>query len=932
MVFFVVLGLWAPRAFGDNHHGCATTNPTASDANAHSNVARDCEILLDIESSLAGTATLNWDVATAMTSWDGVSVENSKGVTQLGLESKQLNGTLPPELVGLTELTRLLLGSNELTGGIPTEFGDFAKLANMSLGNNTLGGTIPAELGDISTLRLLNIDNADLSGQIPRKLGSLTALGTLSFHSNNLTGTIPSELGSLTDLVSLRLSKNMLSGQIPSQLGNLSKLQALALNENALTGRIPDSLGNLSELLELTLHDNQLTGSIPGTFGQLVALEHLNLQSNQLSGSIPNLGGLSNLRFLYFRDNALTGTIPSTLGHLALLQFLDLRDNALSGTIPSTLGQLSDLVFLRLSTNQLSGSIPASLGQINGLRLLDLRFNRLTDEIPSALGQLQSLEALVLNGNQLSGPIPPELFRLPSVRFLWLSKNQLSGTIPLSDLGEGELASLSTLRLHCNQLSGRVPPALGAIDALQEIWLFGNGFDTPLPESLNDKTVYDEAPPEDLPEEACPRPPTAAPSPKPDPKPKPKPKASPLLRVSLTGDPGPVSPGDVINYEFTIINAGNVGLRGVFWGSPELGVTRRDIGDGRLSPGASVVVAVTFGPVTAQHIPGPIIIRFFGDSDQTHAVRAVHSIDVRARAEPAAVIPTSVPVETQPPPVGPSTSQPVPVAPDPDPAPTAPPAPPAPTLIVERARFLEPDTHLRHNTVDLRVVPAADAPTADSAGRCNFLAYYDATGGLPCWGFPTSEVLVEVPGTLTQYFQRGVMICRLSDNPTIERLLVWDLIAGGLAGAPDLGAEPELLSQQAGRVLGPWGHRVSNYAVDGTYTGFLDFFLTAGGVAFFGYPKTEARSDQALGAVLGLPDAAPGFIRQYFQAAVLEYHPGDPDRPIKLALLGDAVRDRLYPNQAHRIYASFGPADPVAIGNTYTPERVVPPDGSASAG
>ena len=926
-MLFVALALWVPRALGDTHHGCATTNPTASDANAHSNVARDCEILLDIESTLAGTATLNWDVATAMTGWDGVSVENTKGVTQLVLESKQLSGTLPPELVGLTELTRLLLAQNELTGGIPTEFGNFAKLANMSLSNNPLGGTIPSELGSIATLRSLDLDNGDLSGQIPRELGSLTALGTLSLITNSLTGTIPSELGSLTDLVSLRLEDNMLSGQIPSQLGSLSKLQALALYKNALTGSIPDSLGNLSELIELTLHGNQLTGSIPGTFGQLVALEDLNLQSNQLSGSIPNLGGLSNLRFLYFRDNALTGTIPSTLGHLSLLQFLDLRDNALTGTIPSTLGQLSELQFLRLSTNQLSGSIPASLGQINGLRLLDLRFNRLTGEIPASLGQLQSLQALALSDNQLSGPVPQELFRLPSVSFLWLSKNQLTGTIPVSDLGEGELASLSTLRLHCNRFSGLVPAALGAIASLQEIWLFGNEFDTPLPSGLGAITVYDGGPPEEQAQEACPPPPAPPkpdpkPKPKPDPKPKPKPKASPLLRVSLTGDPGPVSPGDMINYEFTIINAGNVGLRGVFWGSPELGVTRRDIGDGRLRPGASVVVPVTFGPVTAQHIPGPIIIRFFGDSDQTHAVSAVHSIDVRARAEPAAVIPTSVAIE----------SQPVPVAPDPDPAPTAPPAPPAPTLIVERARFLEPDTHLRHNTVDLRVVPAADAPTADSAGRCNFLAYYDATGGLPCWGFPTSEVLVEVPGTLTQYFQRGVMICRLSDNPTIERLLVWDLIAGGLAGAPDLGAEPELLSQQAGRILGPWGHRVSNYAVDGTYTGFLDFFLTTGGVAFFGYPKTEARSDQALGAVLGLPDAAPGFIRQYFQAAVLEYHPGDPDRPIKLALLGDAVRDRLYPNQAHRNYASFGPADPVAIGNTYTPERVVPPDGSASAG
>ena len=905
MVFFAALGLWAPRAFGDNHHGCATTNPTASDANAHSNVARDCEILLDIESTLAGTATLNWDVATAMTAWDGVTVDSTKGVTQFGIVSKQLNGTLPLELVGLTELTRLLLGSNELTGGIPAEFGNFAKLTNMSLGNNPLGGTIPSELGSIATLRSLNLDNAGLSNEIPQELGRLTALGNLSLHTNKLIGTIPSELGNLTDLVSVRLDNNMLSGQIPSQLGNLSKLQALDLNENALTDSIPESLGALSALIELRLDDNQLSGSIPESFGQLVALEHLNLKSNRLSGSIPNLGGLSNLRIL------------------------DLRDNALTGTIPSTLRQLSELEFLRLSTNQFSGSIPASLGHINGLMLLDLRFNRLTGEIPSDLGQLQSVQVLALNDNQLSGPMPPEIFRLPSVRFLWLSKNQLTGTIPLSDLGEGELASMSTLRLHCNQLSGLVPPAVGEIDALQEIWLFGNEFDTPLPESLNDKTVYDEAPPEDLPEEACPRPPTPAPSPKPDPKPKPKP--SPLLRVSLTGDPGPVSPGDIINYEFTIINAADVGLRGVFWGSPELGVTRRDLGDGRLSPGASTVVPVTFGPVTAQYIPGPIIIRFFGDSDQTHAVWAVHSIDVRARAEPAAVIPTSVPIETQPSPVGPPTSQPVPVAPDPDPAPTAPPAPRAPTLIVERARFVEPDTHLRHNILDLRVVPV-DEPTADSAGRCNFLAYYDATGGLPCWGFPTSEVLVEVPGTLTQYFQRGVMICRLSDNPTIEHLLVWDLVAGGLAGAPDLGAEPDLLPQQAGRVLGPWGHRVSNYAVDGTYTGFLDFFPTAGGVAFFGYPKTEARSDQALGAVLSLPDAAPGFIRQYFQAAVLEYHPGDPDQPVKLALLGDAVRDRLYPNQAHRTYDSFGPADPLAIGNTYRPESVVPPDGSASAG
>ena len=62
----------------------------------------------------------------------------------------------------------------------------------------------------------------------------------------------------------------------------------------------------------------------------------------------------------------------------------------------------------------------------------------------------------------------------------------------------------------------------------------------------------------------------------------------------------------------------------------------------------------------------------------------------------------------------------------------------------------------------------------------------------------------------------------------------------------------------------------------------------------------------------------------------MEYHPGDP-QPVQLLLLGDALRDRLYPGQAYAPFASFGPAAPLEEGDIFTPERVVTPAAPADA-
>ncbi len=224
---------------------------------------------------------------------------------------------------------------------------------------------------------------------------------------------------------------------------------------------------------------------------------------------------------------------------------------------------------------------------------------------------------------------------------------------------------------------------------------------------------------------------------------------------------------------------------------------------------------------------------------------------------------------------------------------------------------------LAHNVPVLSVeLPGGGTAVAD------FRAHFENTGALERWGYPISEVLIVEPGALSQYYQRGVVdFHSVGAGWVVERRLAWDYFGGGLGGSADLGVEYAPTNPHPGQVFGPWDRRVSNLAVDGTVTGFADFFDRLGGVQSFGLPKTEARFDRQPGAALAIGD--PGFIRQYFQAAVFEFHPGASD-PVRLQLLGDDLRDDQFPNQSWRNQPAFLASVPLAGGDPYRPARVRP--------
>lgn len=125
-----------------------------------------------------------------------------------------------------------------------------------------------------------------------------------------------------------------------------------------------------------------------------------------------------------------------------------------------------------------NGSLHAALGNLHKLKRLNLGRAGLTGAIPAALGNLKELDLLALRGynlstpsgsrqyvNTLSGQIPPELGQMSSLEDLWLEGNQLTGSIP-PELGN--LANLERLYLDENLLTGSIPKELGDIGSLED--------------------------------------------------------------------------------------------------------------------------------------------------------------------------------------------------------------------------------------------------------------------------------------------------------------------------------------------------------------------------------------------------------------------------------------------------------------------------------
>ncbi|KAL0369117.1 UNVERIFIED_CONTAM: putative LRR receptor-like serine/threonine-protein kinase [Sesamum calycinum] len=263
-----------------------------------------------------------------------------------------------------------------------------------------LNGTVPLELMRLSNLSTLNLSNNRFSDEVLVNIGKFKGLEVLNMSGCGFSGAIPSSVGNLLRLKTLDLSRQNLSEELPVELFGLPSLQVVALQENSLSGNVPEGFSSLSNLQYLNLSSNAFSGQIPATYGFLRSLFVLSLSHNHISGSIPmelsNCSGLEG-------QNSLTGEIPESISNCSSLVVLLLDSNHISGHIPDALSKLPMLMELDVSSNNLTGAIPANLSLISTLQHLNLSANNLEGQVPEALASRFSDPSVYTMNKNLCG-------------------------------------------------------------------------------------------------------------------------------------------------------------------------------------------------------------------------------------------------------------------------------------------------------------------------------------------------------------------------------------------------------------------------------------------------------------------------------------------------------------------------------------------------
>ncbi|EPS65154.1 hypothetical protein M569_09625, partial [Genlisea aurea] len=246
-------------------------------------------------------------------------------------------------------------------------------------------------------------------------------------------------------------------------VSRLQMLQKLSIPGNRFAGALTKDIGSIESLRHLDLSDNMFTGTLPSQITDLKNLVLINISSNNFNGQVPSgFGGMKLLRYLDFHQNGFQGDVMSLLSKLGGLLHVDLSCNAFSGSLDLGLGNpdfITSVQYLNISGNNLTGELFPHDGMpyFDNLQVFDASDNRFFGNVPS-FSFVVSLRVIRLRNNSLSGSLPQGLLRESSMVLseLDISFNQLEG--PIDAISS---ASLRSLNLSSNRLSGRLPALIG---------------------------------------------------------------------------------------------------------------------------------------------------------------------------------------------------------------------------------------------------------------------------------------------------------------------------------------------------------------------------------------------------------------------------------------------------------------------------------------
>ncbi|KAM3233995.1 hypothetical protein P3L10_019354 [Capsicum annuum] len=427
-------------------------------------------------------------------------------------------GELPVKLAHLQRLKLISVTSNNFTGNIPSFLSLLPNLRFVYLSSNQFSGEIPSSLSNLTKLKELRIQNNFLKGEIPRGISDLHYLTILDLQLNELTGSIPTSIFNITMMQNIALTENNLTGQLPITICNhLPNLKGLHLSKNYLSGVIPPNIEKCRKLQILSLSLKEFIGTVPRELSNLTALTglyisdlHLEVPSIFRKQAFSSISNSSKLRRIDLSINSFTGLIPESLGNLRYLEHLNLAGNTFfSDTTFSSLTPLTNCRNLRVLSfdgNQLDSTFPTSVGNFSNSSQtftapdFDWTYSKYyprhaepsrtlpkkqQDRVSHTRFYMQFKEsgALDLSGNQFSGSVPPCIGNVTSLRNLYLDYNRLDSRLPASI---GGLHDLIEFNISSNLLSGTIRQEIGNLKAVTLVDLSKNNFSGKIPSILGD--------------------------------------------------------------------------------------------------------------------------------------------------------------------------------------------------------------------------------------------------------------------------------------------------------------------------------------------------------------------------------------------------------------------------------------------------------------
>lgn len=207
---------------------------------------QECQGLVDLYNQTNGPSWNNdllWNTDSNVCNWHGVGCTSNR-VTDLDLNTNNLDGTLPDSMSGLVKMRNLNLWGNNIYGTLPSAWSTMTGMSNFQIWNNDLTGTLPVSWSGWTIINTFEVDDNNLIGTLPSEWSTWRNVSNFHFSNNNFTGSVPASWSALTGSVLwINLGYNYLHGQIPASwtwLTNMIPNLGLVLTYNCFDTNHPE--------------------------------------------------------------------------------------------------------------------------------------------------------------------------------------------------------------------------------------------------------------------------------------------------------------------------------------------------------------------------------------------------------------------------------------------------------------------------------------------------------------------------------------------------------------------------------------------------------------------------------------------------------------------------------------------------------------------